>query len=356
LHKSCPPLIALHLRRKHPSRLLWGFWLAVNGLGLVVLMAAARYPTSLYVRNALFSEVFDAEQFRKEQQLNALLAQNLRQDPPQLKPRSLFTSTELIRLDGLVKESQAANCRVPSDHPKTRLTTVDCTARALAKDVSPYMMGGKCGLDASIRARIGFVRKGVGCCSDYNEAFLLRAQAVGLQAREVHNLGHTSAEYFDPVHQRWTWIDTSNRVQMSNQDGLLLNAFERSTRFPWRQLKFVDLPPFTINQERSGQAYFGYQANNNGVLYWTRGVNFQEQERFDAPLRRLGLPREVIQAVSLTLGVRPGWILVAPGEAAFRFRLSGWLLRGLLLLFVVGNLTLLLAAMGWRLTRNRSFL
>jgi len=64
----------------------------------------------------------------------------------------------------------------------------------------------------------------------------------------------------------------------------------------------------------------------------------------------------VIQAVSLTLGVRLGWIVVAPGEAAFRFRLSAWLLRGFLALFVVGNLTHLLAAMGWQLTRNRSFL
>jgi len=68
------PLIAFHLRRKHPSNLLWGFWLAGNGQGLVVLMAAVRYPTSLYVRNSLFSEVFDAEQFHTEQQLNARLA------------------------------------------------------------------------------------------------------------------------------------------------------------------------------------------------------------------------------------------------------------------------------------------
>jgi len=308
------------------------------------------------VRNSLFSEVFDSEQFRTEQQLNALLAQKLRYDPPQLKPRSLFTSTELIRLDDLVQVSQAGNCRLPSDHPKTRLTAADCTARVLASDVSPYMKGGKCGLDFSIRARIGLVRTGVGCCSDYNEAFLLRAQAVGLQAREVHNLGHTTAEYFDPVRQRWTWIDTSNRVQMSNQDGLLLNAFEKSTRFPWRHLVFVDLPPFTIGKEQNIRRFTGFQANINGVLYWTRGLNFQEQERFEAPLRRLGLPREVVQAASLTFGVRPGWILMAPGEVALRFRLSSWLLKGLLTLFVVVNLTLLLAAMGWRLTRNRSFL
>lgn len=245
---------------------------------------------------------------------------------------------------------------MPSDHPKTRLTAADCTARALAEDVTPYMMGGKCGLDLSIRARIESVLNGVGCCSDYNEAFLLRAQAVGLQAREVHNLGHTTAEYFDPIQQRWTWIDTSNRVQMSNEDGELLSAWRGSMRFPWRRLTFVDLPPFAKNQELNGQTFAGYQSSSNGVLYWTRGVNFQQQELLEAPLRQLGLPLEVIQAVSLTLGVRPGWIVVAPGEAAFRFRLSAWLLRGSLVLFLVMNACLLLAAMGWRLTRNRAFL
>lgn len=42
------------------------------------------------------------------------------------------------------------------------------------------MIGGKCGLDGS-----------------------LRAQAIGLQVREVHNMGHTTAEYFEPQRQRW---------------------------------------------------------------------------------------------------------------------------------------------------------
>jgi hypothetical protein len=40
---------------------------------------------------------------------------------------------------------------------------------------------------------IASLRNAVVCCSDYNEAFLLRVQAVGLKAREVHNLGHTTA-------------------------------------------------------------------------------------------------------------------------------------------------------------------
>jgi hypothetical protein len=216
------------------------------------------------------------------------------------------------------------------------------------------MMGGKCGLDGSIRARIGLVAKGVGCCSDYNEAFLLRAQAVGLQAREVHNLGHTTAEYFDPAQRRWKWIDTSNRVQVGNEDGHLLSASRVSNRLPWRRLTFIDLPPFEDKKSRPGFTYVGYFTSSNSVLYWTRGLNFQEQENFEAPFRKLGLPKEVVQLASLQIGVLPGWIVLAPGEAAFRFRLSAFLLKGSLAAFAVLDLILLLAALGFRVTRERS--
>jgi hypothetical protein len=345
----------LQLRRKHPSRLLWSVWVAFNVLILAVVLAAARYPLTLYIRNALFSETFDAQQLRSESQLNALIARRLRHDPPELNPRTLFTRAELAKLDEIVLASEAGNCRVATDHPRTRLSAADCIARALAEDVSPYMMGGKCGLDLSIRTRIGSVLNGVGCCSDYNEAFLLRAHAVGLQVREVHNLGHTTAEYFNPANQRWIWIDTSNRVQLSNEDGELLSSWLGSNRFPWRRLTLVDLPPFAQNKRQIGRSFAGYLVASNAVLSWSRGLNFQQQENLEAPMRQLGLPREVVQTVSLTLGVRPGWIVVAPGEVAFRFRLSAWLLRGSLLLFVMLNMMMFSAAMGWRLTRNRSY-
>jgi hypothetical protein len=241
---------------------------------------------------------------------------------------------------------------VATDHPATRLTPTDCLVRMLAKDVSPYQMGGKCGLDISLRARIGSVRGGVGCCSDYNEAFLLRAQAVGLQAREVHNMGHTLAEYYDPVQGRWKWIDTSNRVQISDKNGALVSAWGRRTRFPWSALHFVDLPPFQPAIQESQANYSGYLANNNGILYWTKGGNLQQQELFEARFRRRNIPREFIQLLSLSIGIRPGWLVLAPSEAAFRFRLSYLLLKASLTTFVLTDLALLAAALGWRLERN----
>lgn len=126
------------------------------------MLTAFRNPISLYVRHELFSEVVDDQQVPSEAALNTLLKRRIRQDPAWLPARSLFTSTELVMLDGLVSASRRGDCPVPSDSPLTVLSPADCLARALAKDVSPYMMGGKCGIDGSLKARIGLVRGGFG--------------------------------------------------------------------------------------------------------------------------------------------------------------------------------------------------
>ena len=345
----------IELRRKNPSGLLVAALLLFNGLALALLLTAGRYPTSLYVRNALFSEVVDDQQVPSEAALNTLLKRRIRQDPAWLRARSLFTSTELARLDALVTASRNRNCRLPSDSAFTVFSPADCLARALAKDVSPYMMGVKCGLDGSLRSRIGSVWRGVGCCSDYNEAFLLRAQATGLQARELHNMGHTTAEYFDPLRQRWHWLDTSNRVQVADGDGQLLSAYQLRSRFPWRALRFIDLPPFSRDPKASGDQFVGYLSSANSILFWSKGQNILQIEAFEAPLRRIGLPKELVQAGSLGLGVRPGWLVLASPEAAFRFRLSSWLLKAGLVGFVFADFVLLAAVLGFRLTRNRVF-
>jgi hypothetical protein len=323
-----------------------------NALGIGLLVIAGRYPTSIYVRNALFSQVIDDSQVPTEQAVNNAINQQFRRDPPQLNPRALFTKAELARLDRYVVASKSATCRVDSDDLHTQLTAADCLARKLAEDISPYQMGGKCGLDGTLRARIGMVRNGVGCCSDYNEAFLLRAQAVGLEAREVHNMGHTMAEYYDPAVNQWKWIDTSNRVQITDPHGELISAWRRRARLPWQGLQFVKLPPIKQNETNTVSDSSAFQVNNNGIIYWTRGINFQQQDAFEEPLRRLGLRRELVQTASLALGVRPGWLVLAPPEAAFRFRLSAWLLKTALISFVLANCVLLAAALGWRVTRK----
>lgn len=63
-------VIPVELRRKNPSRLLVAALLLFNGLGLALVLTAGRYPISLYVRNALFSEVVDDQQVPSEAALN----------------------------------------------------------------------------------------------------------------------------------------------------------------------------------------------------------------------------------------------------------------------------------------------
>lgn len=63
-------VIPVELRRKNCSGLLVAALLLFNGLGLALVLTAGRYPISLYVRNALFSEVVDDQQVPSEAALN----------------------------------------------------------------------------------------------------------------------------------------------------------------------------------------------------------------------------------------------------------------------------------------------
>ncbi|MCX5944359.1 MAG: hypothetical protein NTZ53_03425 [Cyanobacteria bacterium] len=54
--------------------------------------------------------------------------------------------------------------------------------------------------------------------------------------------------------------------------------------------------------------------------------------------------------------MRPGWLVLASPQAAFRFRLSSGLLKAGLVGFVLADLALLEAAQSWLITRKRVFL
>ena len=132
-------------------------------------------------------------------------------------------------------------------------------------------------------------------------------------------MGHTTAEYFDPLRQRWHWLDTSNRVQAADGEGQLLSAYRLRTRFPWAALRFIDLPPVSREPKASGNQFAGYLGSANSILFWSKGMNILQIEAFEAPLRRIGLPKELVQVSSLGLGARPGWLVLA---AALGFRLT----------------------------------
>ena len=344
---------SLCFQRKPISKFLlaaFGLW-NLLAIGLILNLSNNE---KVYIRAALFSKVVDDSQVSTEGAFDQMLEQGFLRDGPENNPRKLFTAGQLAKLDSLVTGAQSANCYVPSDGTPAKLTPSDCLARALATDVSPYFLGGKCGLDGSLKARIGQIVKGVGCCSDFNDAFILRAKSVGLRVREVNNMGHTTTEYFDPHKLRWKWIDPSFRSQSADANGGLQSAYEIRSHSQALPLHIVDVPPFD-NRTFSSAKYSGYLARNNSILYWTRGINLIETEHFEEPLRRLGLPKGMVQMISLALGIRPGYLVLAPAEAAYRFRLSALLLKSCLLLFLFIDLLILLAALGWRVSRNRPF-
>ena len=57
-------------------------------------------------------------------------------------------------------------------------------------------------------------------------SFMLYASYFVLKVREVSNINHTAAEYFDPYSNEWKQIDTSYKIQISNDDGQILSAFK----------------------------------------------------------------------------------------------------------------------------------
>jgi len=125
---------------KKPSCLLVPALVIFNGLGLALALISGRFPFSLFLRNAIFSDLVDNQQLPSEAALNALLKRRIRQDPPELGSAFLFTSPELVKLDYWVVTSRRGACRVHKDPAAIRLNPTDCLARALAKDVSPYMV------------------------------------------------------------------------------------------------------------------------------------------------------------------------------------------------------------------------
>ena len=139
-----------------------------------------------------------------------------------------------------------------------------------------------------------------GCCSDFNEAFLLRAQAVGLQARETHNQRHTTAEYYNQERGRWIWIDSSNRIQIADYDGQLVSAWRRRQREPWTNLQLVRLPPSLASAQESLRSNPAFLSRSNAVLYWTPAW---DPARLDcAGARRVGISPAPGQLASERVG------------------------------------------------------
>jgi hypothetical protein len=73
--------------------------------------------------------------------------------------------------------------------------------------------------------------EGHGCCSDHVQAFLAYASVLGIFARQVHHMQHTTAEFYVPSLGRWVWVDPQMAVFARDERGALLSLREIRARY-----------------------------------------------------------------------------------------------------------------------------
>ena len=192
---------------------------------------------------------------------------------------------------------------------------------------------------------------GQGCCSDFSKAWLFYANHLGLPAREVNNLGHTTVEYWDAALRKWAWLDPFMRMEMTDADGLPLNQFEIRRMSLVETVRFVRLPGAQAGFEP--RAYAGYHPSQYAAISWRRGVNFLEVEAWDTRLRALGLPKSLRQLALLTTGVQPRWLVLTTNALAFYMTLLQGLFLAVLGFFAVVDAWLVFRLAVWAARRRR---
>ena len=225
--------------------------------------------------------------------------------------KNLFDQNKKNKLNLIKKSSNSINCRVPTEHPQTNLTKTDCLARLIAFEVSPYFTGKKCGLSGSISQKIKNVSNGIGCCSDFNQSFMLYAGYVGLKVREVSNINHTAAEYFDPYSNEWKWIDTSYRMQISNDDGQILSAFKIYKKDVGEALHVINT--FPIFKEKKRVPY--NRIADKGEISYTLYDDIIEKEKLKNRLVKIGVPELIANFIQLNSQnlFRPKYLVLGGG-------------------------------------------
>lgn len=316
-----------------PRRLLL-VCLLLDGL-VVGLLATLTSDERIYLRNVVFSRIVADRRVGDEATLDRLLSQGFLQDRDTAAYRNFI---DPLRGDAL---------RALQSHPGT---TDEALAVAITRELGAFPTGQVCGIESM--GRIVFdTQRGLGCCSDFSKSWIFYARYLGMNVREVNTLNHTTVEFFDRQLGRWVWLDPLNRVQIGNADGRPLSQFEIRDSDVFTALRVL---PLTASPRPGfdARSYEGYDTAQAAVLMWRLGTNFLEIERHDAQLRRWGLPKSARQAILLSLGVQPHWlILTTLSLAAYLRALQTFIWSGAVLLAGLHLGTLL--AWAWQLVRRR---
>ncbi|WP_394993433.1 hypothetical protein [Emticicia sp.] len=153
---------------------------------------------------------------------------------------------------------------------------------------------------------------GHGCCSDHAQTFLAISIINGVFSREVHHIGHTFNEFYDPYWKKWIWIDSQFCLMAQNNKGEYLslyelnNIIEKKEKFRWvffgtSKHKFYSILPSTdIN----------FQVSNFQTMIMTLGNNVFEVDYYNQKLSWLS--KEVRQIILIILKKQPKYLIYDP--------------------------------------------
>jgi len=220
-------------------------------------------------------------------------------------------------------------------------TVQDCISYGIISELIPGSGGIICGYSGDLKSRLKATRNNIGCCSDYAESFLVYAGSLGVKAREVHDGAHTAVEYYDPMQNKWKWIDPQYNQQIA-RDGIILSANEIIASDFTKKLDLVDFGD-------SGHVTRFLRISNKNSLGYTLGNNVLEVESFEASLKSLRLPRSAIQLISHLAGIRPSYLWVRSGADANLQRLYKYMSIVLLIVFASLNLVAVASAFGHKI-------
>lgn len=316
---------------------------AVLWLLTPIMLLASSAGDKVYLRNLIFSEIYDDRDFPGLRTLERFLSGRIKYDKAGDLAAASNSPAEYQALLNRARtsvNSQAVRevCAQVSAKYSMKLSHDDCLAIRIAFAISDKFMGVRCGLDESLSKRFLLIQKGVGCCSDFNEAFAIQASILGLKTREVNNHVHTTSEYYDRSVKRWKWIGTSYRTLIIDNKGQIMGAYAIRASNPWDRVVIVDIPPYD-SQGFSTDRYAGHSSAKNSLQFWNLNANpayVYSRERW---LLQLGFPREIVQVFSLLTGVRLGYLYLASPYAAWALSLLQLVIRILILLWVAFPLT-----------------
>lgn len=271
--------------------------LLANGIFIIALPSIMRNGLLPYLKISIFSETTGR---LKEEQLNKKIASKFINGKDYHQALTRAQKDTFVKIDSKILEP---NCEYLSKKGNLyQATSTDCKVYGILTEFMPGKGGTLCGNKGDIRSRISYVENNIGCCSDFSETFLVLAGYSNIKAREVHDGGHTTAEYFDPQSNKWKWIDTQYKQQIIKK-GVILSANEII------ESQFIDnLELFDPIDKNYISKYLSI--SNKNMIGYTLGNNILEVDKFEEKMKFIIPQKPLHQLLSHIVGKRPSYLWV----------------------------------------------